>query len=72
MKFTIKEEKANRTGSLPGHFDIIDSAGINEVSVWTTHELAQDLADMLEYRTECKELIRHLKRPGLIGGRHGG
>ena len=73
MKFTIREENANHTGSLPAHFDIhAEGQSDSIVTVWSTQDLAQDIAEMLEYREECKELITHLKRPGLIGGRHGG
>lgn len=68
MKFTIREEKANRTGSLPGHFDIIDHLGIAEVSVWSTLDTAEYIAKVLERREAIESLFLYLDRPGLIGG----
>ena len=65
--YTLREWRA-RTGSLPGHFDIIDSAGTNEVSVWTTLDTAEYIAKALERRDAIESLFMYLDRPGLIGG----
>lgn len=72
MKVTHWEVRHDLTGLVRG-FNVSGLDGvIGSVSVSGSQDLAQDIAEMLEYRTECKELIKHLKRPGLIGGRHGG
>lgn len=51
----------------------VDSRGSDArmLSRFYPPETVEYLVDALFYWPECKELIKHLKRPGLIGGRHG-
>ncbi len=67
MKFTIREVKASREGTLPAHYDLFGE-GKAVATIWTSLEDAEYIAKALERREAIESLFLYLDRPGLIGG----